>query len=472
MSLRQSAEITEYQSRRVTIFGLGTFGGGVAAARFLASHGAHVTISDLRTEQQLADSLSQLSDLKIAATYLGEHPDAAFDDAELVVVNPAIKPDNPHVQRCRERGAVITSELELFLQHNPAKVIAVTGSNGKSTTAALTHHLLKDYLTSVDQRAWLGGNIGTSLLPDVDQIRADDWVVLEVSSFQLHWLRESQFAPTIAVITNFAPNHLDWHGTLQHSHASKQVLLQRQNRDHVAVIADDAETEWRVRGVTMRFGTNDGGEDGAYLDDGVMILRRGRDEDAVRFNAPPQLPGNHNRNNIAAAVCAAWCAGADPERFLSVLNSFQPLPHRLQLVAEGRGLRFINDSLATTPESAIAALQAFSSSCVIIAGGSDKGADLSAMVDAIRQRAIAVVLIGDTAHKISLALTAESDNKSTPKTIIASDFNQAFQQAVALAPEGSIVLLSPGCASYGWFRDFRERGERFTELALQWLCHD
>ncbi|MEZ6062409.1 MAG: UDP-N-acetylmuramoyl-L-alanine--D-glutamate ligase [Planctomycetaceae bacterium] len=483
---------------RATIMGLGTFGGGVAAARFLAARGADVSVTDLRGEVELADSLRQLADVPIRNLWLREHPAAAFDECDLLVVNPAIRPDHEAVAACRARGITVTSEIELFLSHNPAPVIAVTGSNGKSTTSALIHHLLShderydDETLSDDasftvpartfRRAWLGGNIGLSLLMSLDQITTNDIVVLELSSFQLEQLRDVRFAPQIAVVTNFAPNHLEWHGTVDAYLTAKQRLLKHQSSDSEAVLPDELQAEdgWRVRGTTMRFGTVDSGEDGAFLEEGQLILRRGDFEDAVRLAIPSQLPGRHNRLNIAAAACAAWQFGANVASIGRRLQSFRPLPHRLQQVAEGGGLRFFNDSIATTPESAIAAMEVCGPNCVILAGGYDKGQDLTSLADTIRQHTRAAVLMGQTAAVLaSLLETAHPESSAasdvvepgvpaTPLIRVATDFAHAFAQAVALAVPGDIVLLSPGCASYGWFRDYRDRGEQFELLAREW----
>ncbi len=474
MTIAELSDISDYGGLKVTVLGLGTFGGGVGAATFLAERGAIVTVTDLRSETQLQDSVKQLADVPLAGLFLGSHPDAAVVDAQLLVVNPAVKPDCEIVERCRRDGVIITSEIGLFLHHNPAPVVAVTGSNGKSTTAALTCQMLQAHVAATGHSVWLGGNIGHSLLPSIGDIQPDDIVVLELSSFQLHALRASGFAPEVAVVTNFAPNHLDWHRTLEHYRTAKQVLLQRQLRNHMAVLPTDLDEAdgWRVRGQCLRFGIQDDGEDGVFFDSGSLILRRGRIEDAVRMDQPAQIPGAHNRQNIAAAACAAWSIGADPNGFSQALANYEPLAHRLQLVAHGRGLRFYNDSLATTPESAIAALKSFSQPCVIIAGGSDKGSDLRPLAEAIQSRAVAAVLIGETASVLAdhlSALTMLDGNQRPCRVHVATDFADAFSLAVAVAPQGSIVLLSPGCASFGWFKDFRDRGDRFRNLALQWL---
>lgn len=474
-----------YSGMPVTIMGLGRFGGGAAAARFLSKQGALVTVTDLASKEELAETLVQIQDVAIHRFILGGHTEEAFADCKLLVVNPAVKPQNRFVDAAADRAVDVTTEIELFLRHNCAPVIAVSGSNGKSTTAALIHHLIRyasssKFPASSDDSAaqpgctrkvWLGGNIGVSLLDRLNDITSDDLVVLELSSFQLERLRNTRFRPRIAVITNFSPNHLDWHGTVHAYRNAKQAIFDAQMSDDVSIIPADDETDvtWRTRGQRLQFGLRDTSEDGVFLDGSDLILRSagGFFEDAVRLKIPPQLPGSHNRLNIAAAACAAWQAGADPEQFSAALKSFQPLPHRLQFVTEQAGRQFWNDSIATTPESAIVALQVFSRPIIVLVGGYDKKQDLAKFACKIRQKAKAAVLMGQTAGVLSdLVSSGNSGDVLTVRE--ARDFQDAFAQAVALSDVGDIVLLSPGCASYGWFRDYRERGELFTQLAREW----
>ena len=349
--------LDDYAGLKTTVLGLGTFGGGVGAARFLATRGADVTITDSRPAGQLSKSIAQLDGISINRSFWGGHPVEAFQDAELLVVNPAVPPDSDIVEQCRSAGTIITSEIELFLHHFRGKVIAVTGSNGKSTTTSLVHRLLVPHAQEVGFTVAIGGNIGTSLLPLVNDFHAKDIAVLELSSFQLASLQRSKFAPWIAVMTNFSPNHLDWHGNVADYRAAKQVVFSRQRMTDIAIFSDEASNDdvsmscdvsaslpgWRVRGRRMCFGLSDTGEDGVFLDSGSLILRDGDQEDAIRLHAPSALPGDHNARNIAAAACAAWVAGADPLTFAESLSPFEALPHRLQRVGEGRTVAFYND---------------------------------------------------------------------------------------------------------------------------------
>lgn len=452
--------------------GLGRFGGGVAATRFLAQHGAIVTVTDLRSVESLRDSLAALTDISVERLALGGHPVDVLENCALLIVNPAVPPNHPLVEMARSLRIDVTTEIELFMRHNPASVIAVTGSNGKSTTTALICHLLTHAYPDCEGRIWIGGNIGISLLDQLESIQKQDIVVLELSSFQLTLLAEKHFRPNIAVLTNYSPNHLDWHGSELNYRKAKQSIFDAQTPDDAAIFPDDTETHndstltpWRVRAGGMRFGLTDHGDDGSFLENGTLILRSQSFEDAIRLAVPPQLPGRHNQLNIAAASCAAWLAGADATKFSNALQSFRPLPHRLQLVVERSGRQFWNDSIATTPESAIMALQVFPGRIILLAGGYDKGQDLAAFAAEIVSKTSAVVLMGQTASKLHELLTNTTNNLQIR---IAIDFRDAFRCAVAFSQQGDIVLLSPGCASYGWFQDYRERGDLFSAMARDW----
>lgn len=464
---------SDYSGLPVTVMGLGRFSGGVAVARFFAERGAKVTVTDLRSESVLADSLAELANVPIERIVLGKHTEDCFRNCRLLVVNPAVKPDDSWVRLATEHGAELTTEIDVFLQHQKGTVVAVTGSNGKSTTTALIHHLLVK--SRPDHRIWLGGNIGISLLRDVNDIQSADIVVLELSSFQLELLRSKRFRPHVALLTNFSPNHLDWHGSLEHYRTAKQGIFAAQRSTDFSILPSSVErSDWRIRGKLLEFGLEDSGNDGAVISEGQLILRRERGtlEEAVRLSVPPQLPGHHNHENVAAACLAAWLVGGQPETFADALRSFRPLPHRLQCVAEAAGVQFWNDSIATTPESAILAVRHFSGRCVVLAGGYDKGQDLHEFARTLHQHAKAVVLMGQTSSMLAEYLQEYTDGATAPLFVIASDFQEAFRQAVELTRRGDIVLLSPGCASYGWFTDFRERGEQFESMAKEWsICN-
>ncbi len=464
----------DYSGIRATVMGLGSFGGGVAAARFLAAQGARVSVTDLRDKSQLLDSLHALQNCPIEQLVTGQHPEELFRDCQLLIVNPAVPPGNPLVELARTQGAEISTEINLFLRHQPGRLIAVSGSNGKSTTSALTATLLQHSFPDVN--TFLGGNIGGSLLEELHRIQPDDFVVLELSSFQLHRIDVSFFHPQAAVLTGFSPNHLDWHGSLTDYRTAKQKLFGSACRDSCGIVPAETEADfsprhdWRIRGRKHVFGLQDTGEDGAFLQSGMLLLRTaaGRREDTCRLQIPRTLPGAHNAGNIAAACCAAWLCEADPAGFENALRGFAPLPHRLQKTAACNGIEFWDDSKATTPAAAAAALKLFSGRAIVIAGGASKGVDPEPLAAAIRTHAKSAVLIGESASVLQRLLNADH-HKQRAACQIASDFESGFRMAVESATSGDIVLLSPGCASYDWFRDYRHRGEVFCKLVSEWI---
>ena len=438
----------DWHGRRVTVMGLGSFGGGIAVVRFFAEHGANVLVSDRKDESALAESIAGLADLAGVEYHLGDNEWSHVEDAELVIVNPAVPPSDVIYRRLMTSGIPCSTEIGLFWQLNRSRVIGVTGSNGKSTTTALTHHVLDASLET--GRAWLGGNIGGSLLPRLDEIQPEDWVVLELSSFQLKALDRIRARPDVAVVTNFAPNHLDWHGTLDDYRESKQALLRWQTEDDFCVLTPGEEVaDWPSQAQRIHAGN-------------------------------PELPqmrlrGNHNRENAINAVSAVTAAMLIDARdrgeskpspvALTALSTFLPLPHRLASIAAAAGRTFYDDSIATTPESAIAALNSFDEPIVLLAGGSDKKLDLSEFAAAIAKSVKAVALLGTTGPNLDELISARNPG---PVRLQADSFQSAFNWAVEQSSPGDVVLLSPGCASLDWFRNFKDRGEQFTKLATDW----
>ncbi len=446
--------------------GLGRFGGGVAAARFLLQRGAIVTLTDLAKEAELTESLEALAPYAPARMVFGRHEEDDFRQADLIVVNPAVKPENPFLKIAQSAGVPLTSEMNLFWQFHQGRSVAVTGSNGKSTTSAMIYEILRH----AGFRCRLGGNIGKSLLEVVEEIQPKDWTVLELSSFQLWDLNRLHPQPNVAVVTNFTPNHLDWHGSLAHYREAKQSLLRRQTCEDVAILnADDEVSTWPTSAKRLGFGETDTGNAGVFAVAGSSrdwrVRMHGFDR-TISLAEWLELPGRHNQHNAAAAIAAGLSAGATLEQAQVALESFLGLPHRLQFVIETAGRRFYNDSIATTPESAMMALAAFTQPIILLAGGYDKGMDLAEMSARIAQRAKAVALLGTTAailkeHLTKLGFPAESAR-------ICRSLAEAVCWSADCSQAGDVVLLSPGCASYDWFQNFAERGAQFTRLAQSW----
>ena len=436
--------------------GLGSFGGGVGAARFLANRGAQVTVTDLADADQLADSLAQLDDLPITY-HLAGHRDEDFTTArtDLIVANPAVPCHSPYLTLAHTNAVPVTAEICLFFQLCPAPIIGVTGTNGKSTTCAMIAACLEKTAASQDRKLWLGGNIGArSLLENVDRIDPHDFVIVELSSFQLYHLGRLQLSPPIAVLTNLTPNHLDWHGDMQSYTRAKQNILRFQHdTDHA--ILNQLEPAFRPW---------------PDLTPAAITWYPAKGQDNIDL----RIPGRHNQLNAAAALTVARVLSADEESARDALKQFSGLPHRLEFIAEIDGVHYYNDSIATTPASVIAAITTFTEPKVLILGGYDKKIPLDTLAQDIVADGTAetALLIGQVRDELASQIenAKRRQSKNLPKCIPADNLPQAVAQAQNAAHPGMIILLSPGCASYDMFKNFQHRGNQFR-TAVKELAH-
>ncbi|MHB0946679.1 MAG: UDP-N-acetylmuramoyl-L-alanine--D-glutamate ligase [Sedimentisphaerales bacterium] len=436
------------ENKIVVVMGLGVFGGGVDTAKFAARFAKKVIVADKGDEKKLANSLKELAGLKNVEFHLGEHHLEDFTNSDVIIVNPAVDENNQYIDAAKKSGALITSQIEIFFQLCPAKIVAITGSNGKSTTTALTAHILANTKSSLYDRVFLSGNIGNRpLLEELEEIKANDIVVLEISSFQLEQLARIKKSPYISCMTNLAPNHLDRHKTMANYAAAKENIFRFQNAGDFAVLNayDEQCLKWFEK----------------YKNSGRKCVLFDREKLNSKLTDNFKLPGRANRENLAAAVEMCRCAGLKDEQLIDAVASFKSLPHRLELVGTVNGVRYYNDSIATTPESTVVAIEAFTEPKILIAGGSEKGLPFDEMAKAISGKLKALILIGVTADKIEQAIrkTGKVQPIYREKTL-----QDAVNRARELSTAGDVVLLSPACASYDMFVNFVQRGNMFADL--------
>jgi UDP-N-acetylmuramoylalanine--D-glutamate ligase len=465
----ESRPLEWFRGRKVTVMGLGLFGGGRGAAEFLCRLGAEVTVTDLRPEAELKSSIEALEAVPGCSPrwVLGRHREEDFAGADLVIPSPAVPREAPLLQLCRARGVPLDTEMNLFFKHCRGRICAITGSNGKTTTLRL--------LEAMAERRWpgvlAGGNVGRSLLPRVEEIAPGDWVLLEISSFQLEDLASIERRPEIAVITNLSPNHLDRHGSFESYLAAKrQILVPAPGPDPGAAVLNGDEELGRAwaqessRRVIL-FGRSPpvGGESRVQVDEeaGAIFHRRGGRREQLFRSRDLRLAGRFNLLNAAAAAAAALEVGVERGAILEAVASFTAVEHRLELAGSFAGVEYYNDSKATTPEATAAALEALERNVILLCGGASKGAGFEVLARAVPGRVRAAVLYGHTAPEISRALEAAG----APVLIHAvSSLEEAVERARDLAVPGDRVLLSPACPSYDQFANFEARGRRFKQL--------
>lgn len=449
--------------------GLGSFGGGVGLARYLAMQGATVTVTDLQRAEALQASVATLQSLPIRFV-LGEHCERDFVDTDVVFVNPAVPLTSPYLHLARTHQVPLDSEINLFVRQCRGRIIGITGSVGKSTTTSLLGSILQLH----DPRTLVGGNLGGSLLARLPEITPDTPVVLELSSFQLEHLDWQQYSPPLAVVVNLAPNHLDRHGTMQAYQRAKEVILAHQTPAHTAILNWDDPTvralAARGQGQRLFYSVQEPLEAGVYRQ-GEMVMYGGAGQRTVLFHTSDvPLRGVHNIGNAAAAAAVATLMHVPTETIAQGLRRFQGLPHRLEPVATINGVQYVNDSKATTPLSTMRALQAFEEPVVLLAGGYDKGTPFDELAQVIHQHAKAAVVYGATAPKLALALAQAAHvapENAAPHVLQLANLEAAVSQAAALTTPGDVVLLSPACASYDQYPHYEARGEHFRRLVRE-----
>ncbi|MGO8793968.1 MAG: UDP-N-acetylmuramoyl-L-alanine--D-glutamate ligase [Candidatus Sulfotelmatobacter sp.] len=439
-------------NKRVLVVGLGK--SGVASALFLKAHGARVTVSDTKSGDDLRNEIPALLDHGITVE-TGGHGERTFREQDLIVVSPGVPVDAPLLVRARALGEIVIGEVELAAQFLPGPIVAITGSNGKTTTTTLTGEIL----TAGGLPTLVGGNIGTPAISLAERATRETAIVLEVSSFQLETIRT--FRPKIAVVLNVTPDHLDRHKTLETYVNAKARIFENQTTDDFAVLNEDDPTcvsmASRAKAQVFWFSRQKEVKRGAWAREGNILFRDDRGPREIMLASDIPLKGAHNLENVLAAVCAGSLMGCTPEKIRQAVRDFKAVEHRLEFVATIRGVDYYNDSKATNVDATIKALESFPANIHLILGGKDKGSDYTVLNALLRQRVKRVYTIGAAAAKI------ESQIKGV-EVVHAETLENALRKANAVAETGDVVLLAPACASFDQFKNYEQRGQVFKKI--------
>lgn len=460
--------MSKYKGKKVLIVGCGN--SGVAAAKYLVKQGARVMITDTKQRTELSEPLKELGDLKVEFEF-GGHTERSFLGAELIIVSPGVNFQNhPLLQQAKAKGTPVTSEIELAVGELEQPLIAITGTNGKSTLTTMVGEMFK----SDSKPAFIGGNLGTPLIEYINQGQPGQVAVCELSSYQLELTEK--IVPAVAIFTNIDQDHLDRYGTMDAYIAAKKKLLKVCDRNSWVVLNYDdpvlqgfaSENHGKLVWFTMKNPSAVGGDFsekffGAYYDVPTnTIIAKVTGKEEIYTLDKFKLFGEHNKQNLMAAICAARVMGVSQAGIQACIESFKGLPHRLEFVRKKDGVYFFNDSKATNIQSVQASLAAFKRSPIIlIAGGKDKNMEFTPLGPVVQQKVKLLILVGEAKEKINRALGDFAE------TYLVGTFEEAVLMAFQKSRNGDIVLLSPGCSSQDMFRDFEERGDYFKKLVTQ-----
>ena len=444
--------------------GLGLHGGGAGAANYFTARGDEVTITDLKTEDELKQGIGLVKNRTNVRFVLGRHDYKDFENADLIIRNPGVPPHSPYLAHARSRGIQVETDISIFLDLIGDKVetvVGITGTKGKSTTASLIHAIL-----GLQRHALLAGNITVSVFDILDKVRDSTTVVLELSSFQLGGLRHRTYSPPVAVMTNLADDHLDYYDSREAYFEDKTVIHRFQHRGDILVLNRDNQVYTRTvenRGVSrVSFGlSEDFSGNGSYLQRRMIFYRNGNNVIRVMSSEDIQMPGRHNIYNVLGAAAATLAMGVEVETVAEGIRKFPGLPHRLERIPTAGSRRFVNDSAATTPNAAVEGILSVDGQLILIAGGADKGLELQELARIINRRVDLLVLLeGSGTHR----LLAEGIH--IPHATFNS-LSEAVDYAYMRSSPSATILLSPGFASFGMFKNEFDRGDQFRDLVTR-----
>jgi UDP-N-acetylmuramoylalanine--D-glutamate ligase len=459
---------SNWNGKRVVIIGAARQ--GLALARYLARHGAHVILNDRRQMEQLTAEMDSLAKYEIEWATGGHPLEILEPHPDLLCVSGGVPLDNPLVAFARANGIRLSNDTQIFMDAAPCKTVGITGSAGKTTTTTLVGRMAQSGTSGKYGRIWIGGNIGDPLLNYVDEMQPSDLAILEMSSFQLELMNSS---PNVAAILNITPNHLDRHGTMEDYTAAKARILNYQTTDDYAILGRDDPGAWalaadiRNRLFSFGFSPLPAGQNGGYVENEKFYLREGDQVTRMPVEEHIELRGDHNRLNVLAACTIAHAAGLSTEAMLAGVTGFHGVPHRLEFIRTWRGAHWYNDSIATAPERTIAAIKSFGGPLILLLGGRDKNLPWDDLGKLIRQRVDHVVIFGEAAEKIQAGIGQRIPGSRPFSLTRVGKCQDAVLAASRLAQPGFVVLFSPGGTSYDEFKDFEERGERFKQWVLE-----
>ena len=448
------------KGKKVAVLGIGI--SHIPLIKYLYNLEVDITAFDKSDENKIKDVIDQFKGMNIKYS-LGEDYLKNLKGFDVIFKTPGMRFDLPEIEEARKNGAKVTSEMEVFFELCPAQIFAVTGSDGKTTTTTLIYKMLVEQ----GYNCWLGGNIGTPLLDKIDEIKETDKVVLELSSFQLHTMTQS---PQVAVVTNLAPNHLDMHKSMdEYVEAKKNIYLHQRASDKLIINYDnDITREFKkdAKGEVVYFSRVNNIDTGAKMNGNMLVYRDGKDEKEIVNAEDIVIPGVHNIENYLAAI-AAVIDYVDVDTIRKVATTFKGVEHRIELVRELDGVKFYNDSIASSPSRTIAGLNSFKHKVILIAGGYDKKIPYDVMGEVLVNKVKCLVLIGQTAPKIEQALMKEIDRTGKGEdipVIHCQTLREAVEKAYNFAKSGDIVIMSPASASFDMFKNFEERGKQFKDI--------
>lgn len=443
--------------KTVAVLGIGV--SNTPLVELLCKNGVRVIACDKKSREALSDAAVSLEAMG-AELHLGDDYLKNLN-ADVIFRTPGMRPDLPELLEAKERGSLVTSEMQVFFEVCPCPILAVTGSDGKTTTTTI----IAEFLRAAGKTVWLGGNLGHPLLADTEQIKPGDVAVVELSSFQLLDMTRS---PHIAVMTNLAPNHLDVHRDMEEYIAAKENIIRFQSADDFAIFNADneitRELSEKASARVRMFSRREEVADGAFVRDGAIWLRRDGTEREVLKTADIRIPGQHNVENYCAAIAAVDGIVPD-ETVRTVAQTFPGVEHRIELVRERRGVKWYNDSIASSPTRTIAGLRSFDRKVILIAGGYDKHIPFAPLGPEVVEHVKLLILCGATAKAIRAAVEGcEAYRAGAPEIVECASLQEAVDCAAERAEEGDIVTLSPACAAFDQFKNFMERGNRFKEM--------